>query len=115
VNAPLDMTDRPEPRIARALEARRRRLASATAPYAPASLADIRARLERFLAARLPFEARVVDFQPLVGGASKQHFAGPRNANARQSHAHLSNLIFAPAGYRCLARLHELLEPIVGG
>jgi aminoglycoside phosphotransferase (APT) family kinase protein len=34
---------------------------------------------------------------------------GPRNAHERQSHAHLSNLVFTPAGYRCTARLHELL------
>jgi aminoglycoside phosphotransferase (APT) family kinase protein len=34
---------------------------------------------------------------------------GPRNAHERQSHAHLSNLVFVPAGYRCTARLHELL------
>ena len=36
---------------------------------------------------------------------------GPRNAHERQSHAHLSNLVFAPAGFRCLARVHELLSP----
>jgi aminoglycoside phosphotransferase (APT) family kinase protein len=36
---------------------------------------------------------------------------GPRNAAARQSHAHLSNLVFVPAGYRCVARLHQLLAP----
>lgn len=36
---------------------------------------------------------------------------GPRNAHARQSHAHLSNLVFLPAGYRCAARLHDLLAP----
>jgi aminoglycoside phosphotransferase (APT) family kinase protein len=36
---------------------------------------------------------------------------GPRNALERQSQAHLSNLVFVPAGSRCLARLHELLAP----
>jgi len=36
---------------------------------------------------------------------------GPRNAHERQSHAHLSNLVFTPAGFRCLARLHALLAP----
>jgi aminoglycoside phosphotransferase (APT) family kinase protein len=39
---------------------------------------------------------------------------GPRNARDRQSHAHLSNLVFVPAGYRCAARLHELLRARLG-
>jgi aminoglycoside phosphotransferase (APT) family kinase protein len=39
---------------------------------------------------------------------------GPRNAHERQSHAHLSNLVFLPAGYRCTARLHELLRARLG-
>jgi aminoglycoside phosphotransferase (APT) family kinase protein len=64
-----------EPRIDRALAKRRERLASPRAPYSPAPLDEIRSRLERFLAARLPFAARVLDVQPLTGGASKQHFA----------------------------------------
>jgi aminoglycoside phosphotransferase (APT) family kinase protein len=36
---------------------------------------------------------------------------GPRNAEARQSHAHLANLVFAPLGWRSLARLAEMLRP----
>ena len=36
---------------------------------------------------------------------------GPRNAHERQSHAHLSNLVFTPVGSRALARLHQLLTP----
>lgn len=39
---------------------------------------------------------------------------GPRNAHDRQSHAHLSNLVFLPAGYRCTAQLHELLRARLG-
>jgi aminoglycoside phosphotransferase (APT) family kinase protein len=39
---------------------------------------------------------------------------GPRNAHDLQSHAHLSNIVFLPAGYRCTARLHELLRPRLG-
>lgn len=39
---------------------------------------------------------------------------GPRNAHDRQSQAHLSNLVFLPAGYRCTARLHELLRARLG-
>jgi aminoglycoside phosphotransferase (APT) family kinase protein len=39
---------------------------------------------------------------------------GPRNAHDRQSHAHLSNLVFLPAGYRCTARLHDLLRSRLG-
>lgn len=79
-----------EPRIAKALAARRQRLQSARAPYAPASLDELRRRLERFLAARLPFAARLVDLQPLTGGASKQHFAieiegGPGGSTGRRS------------------------------
>src|SRR5882672_1433538 len=65
---------RVESRVARALAARRERLASARAPYSPASLEEIRDRLVRFLAARLPFAARLIDLEPLTGGASKQHF-----------------------------------------
>lgn len=38
---------------------------------------------------------------------------GPRNAAARQSHAHLGNLVFAPLGWRSLARLRDLLGPVV--
>ena len=38
---------------------------------------------------------------------------GPRNAAARQSHAHLGNLVFAPLGWRSLARLRDLLGPLV--
>jgi aminoglycoside phosphotransferase (APT) family kinase protein len=36
---------------------------------------------------------------------------GPRNAAARQSHAHLANLVFSPLGWRSLARLTEMLRP----
>jgi aminoglycoside phosphotransferase (APT) family kinase protein len=36
---------------------------------------------------------------------------GPRNAAARQSHAHLANLVFAALGWRSLARLAEMLGP----
>jgi aminoglycoside phosphotransferase (APT) family kinase protein len=36
---------------------------------------------------------------------------GPRNAAARQSHAHLANLVFSPLGWRSLARLAEMLRP----
>jgi aminoglycoside phosphotransferase (APT) family kinase protein len=36
---------------------------------------------------------------------------GPRNAEARQSHAHLANVVFAPLGWRSLARLAEMLRP----
>ncbi|MET0152669.1 MAG: phosphotransferase family protein, partial [Candidatus Binatia bacterium] len=36
---------------------------------------------------------------------------GPRNAEARQSHAHLANLVFSPLGWRSLARLAEMLRP----
>jgi aminoglycoside phosphotransferase (APT) family kinase protein len=36
---------------------------------------------------------------------------GPRNAEARQSHAHLANLVFAPLGWRSLARLADMLRP----
>jgi aminoglycoside phosphotransferase (APT) family kinase protein len=35
--------------------------------------------------------------------------SGPRNALDGRSLAHLTNVIFSPAGYRCLARLQELL------
>ena len=35
---------------------------------------------------------------------------GPRNATARQSHAHLGNLVFIPLGFRSLARLGDLLK-----
>jgi aminoglycoside phosphotransferase (APT) family kinase protein len=73
-NVPRPERFRVEPRIARALAARRERLASARAPYSPATLDEIRDRLVRFLAARLPFEARLIDLEPLTGGASKQHF-----------------------------------------
>ncbi|MEA2624256.1 MAG: hypothetical protein QOD06_301 [Candidatus Binatota bacterium] len=38
---------------------------------------------------------------------------GPRNATARQSHAHLGNLVFAPLGWRSLARVRDLLAPVV--
>ncbi len=36
---------------------------------------------------------------------------GPRNADARQSHAHLANLVFSPLGWRSLARLAGMLRP----
>jgi aminoglycoside phosphotransferase (APT) family kinase protein len=36
---------------------------------------------------------------------------GPRNAEARQSHAHLANLVFAPLGWRSLARLADMRRP----
>ena len=39
------------------------------------------------------------------------HGIGPRNAEARQSHAHLANLVFSPLGWRSLARLAEMLRP----
>lgn len=60
--------------VARALAARRERLRTAQGPYTPPSLDEIRSRLERFLAARLPSGFRIIDLQPLTGGASKQHF-----------------------------------------
>ena len=60
--------------VARALAARRERLRSAAAPYAPATLEAIRARLETLLAAKIPGPFAIVDLQPLTGGASKQHF-----------------------------------------
>lgn len=63
-----------EVEIARALSARRERLASDRPAYSPAPLDEIRRRLERLLAARLPFPARLLDVRPLTGGASKQHF-----------------------------------------
>ena len=63
-----------EPEIARALAAKQERLKAAKEPYSPAPLDEIRKRLERFLAARLSGEFRIVDLQPLTGGASKQHF-----------------------------------------
>src|SRR5688572_26920165 len=65
----------PEPRVARALEARRRRLAAAPAPYVPPSLDEVRARLDALLAARWPEAGPVRALDFLTGGASKQHFA----------------------------------------
>lgn len=71
---------RVEPRVARALEARRRRLAAAKEPYTTPPLEEIGERLERMLAAHVEKagsarEFRVVDLQFLTGGASKQHFS----------------------------------------
>jgi len=71
---------RVEPRVERALDARRRRLAEATAPYSTPPLEEIGERLERMLAAHVEKdgssrEFRVVDLQFLTGGASKQHFS----------------------------------------
>jgi hypothetical protein len=40
---------------------------------------------------------------------------GPRNAQASQSQVHLTNVVFVGAGYRCVARLHELLAPRIEG
>jgi aminoglycoside phosphotransferase (APT) family kinase protein len=39
---------------------------------------------------------------------------GPRNAHASRSQVHLTNVVFVGAGYRCVARLHELLAPRIG-
>lgn len=63
-----------EPAIERELDARRRRIAAASEPFRPPSLADIGRRLTRLLAAHLEPGFAVHDLQPLTGGASKQHF-----------------------------------------
>ena len=60
--------------VLRALDARRRRLASGRPPYSPPSLSEITARLQQMIDARLGGGFRVSDLQPLTGGASKQHF-----------------------------------------
>jgi aminoglycoside phosphotransferase (APT) family kinase protein len=60
--------------VERSLDARRERLARATEPYVAPSREELARRLDRFLAARLGGEFRVVDLRPLTGGASKQHF-----------------------------------------
>jgi aminoglycoside phosphotransferase (APT) family kinase protein len=39
---------------------------------------------------------------------------GPRNAHSHQAHAHLSNLVFSPLGWRSLARLRDMLGPRIG-
>jgi aminoglycoside phosphotransferase (APT) family kinase protein len=39
---------------------------------------------------------------------------GPRNADSRQAHAHLANLVFSPLGRRALARVAEMLRPRIG-
>ncbi|MGH7818745.1 MAG: phosphotransferase, partial [Candidatus Binatia bacterium] len=64
-----------ETAIARALGARRERLRSATAPYSPPTLDEIRGRLERLLAEHCPSGFVVHDLRPLTGDASKQHFS----------------------------------------
>ena len=65
---------RVEAAIERELDARKRRLAEARAPYSPVSLASVSERLGRLLEAHFPAGFRVHDLQPLTGGASKQHF-----------------------------------------
>jgi aminoglycoside phosphotransferase (APT) family kinase protein len=63
-----------EPAIERELEARRRRLGENRAPFVMPPLADIEQRLSALVAAMLPGRAGIHGFQPLTGGASKQHF-----------------------------------------
>src|SRR5213593_1609570 len=60
--------------IARALDARKQRLAPGRPPYSPPSLEEISSRLEAMIVARLGRAFRVSNLRHLTGGASKQHF-----------------------------------------
>jgi len=105
-----------EPEVARSLAAKRERLRAAKEPYSPAPLEDIRSRLERFLAARLSGGFRIVDFQPLTGGASKQHFVfeldegGPKRRSLVLRTALAESLGTAPN----LAREFEIQQAMCG-
>src|SRR5206468_7285118 len=57
--------------IARALDARKQRLAPGRPPYSPPSLEEISSRLEAMIVARLGRAFRVSNLRHLTGGASK--------------------------------------------
>lgn len=63
-----------EPEISRALDARRRRLGEGRPAFVSPPLEEIRRRLEAWLGGIHPAGFAVHGFQPLTGGASKQHF-----------------------------------------
>ncbi|MEA2624254.1 MAG: hypothetical protein QOD06_299 [Candidatus Binatota bacterium] len=97
-----------EPGIARALDARRERLAAGRPPHSPPSLDEIRSRLEALIALRLGSAFRVVDLQPLTGGASKQHFAFDLEEPSSNGGTERRSLVLRTAIAECLGTAPNL-------